>query len=211
MSNDPVVPAPDQGDEFPIGFRWDVTLDSGLVDTIRGLGIDSLAISDASYTTKALGGATGPDVIGSPPDRTVPIGTGAVTFHEGPFKGTFTRTSAVGDPITFAPGTVKVAAKPAGFPNPFNLSCTPAAATSPLSLVDQQGTPPPSSPTTDATVLGETVDSTSGSSDPLPRTGAPDSTLVLLGLSIVLIDLGYLLVTAQRPVGNHTLGRRIRS
>src|SRR5206468_2601008 len=111
------------GAPFSIGMRWQVTLDEGLVATLRGLGIPSVEFSNAAYTTKVVDGATGPDVIGTPADRTIPVGAGAITLHEGPFAGTFTRTAAAGTPITFAPGAVHISAKPTGFPTAFNLAC----------------------------------------------------------------------------------------
>jgi LPXTG-motif cell wall-anchored protein len=70
---------------------------------------------------------------------------------------------------------------------------------------------PPPAPSTqpDATVLGATQSNSSGT---LPVTGSGESLLVLVGLALVLIDLGYLFVTATRPAGRFSgfmrVGRR---
>ncbi|MEY2423531.1 MAG: hypothetical protein QOI95_3598 [Acidimicrobiaceae bacterium] len=201
LANDPVVPAPATDASFPIDFRWTVTLDSGLVSTLHGLGITSVSISGASYDALALSGATGPDVIGTPPARSVSVGTGPVTFGEGPFTGTFTRTAVDPQPIVFAAGKVLVSATPNGFPNPFNLDCNPpeGATTNRISLVNQVGSPPSTIATsTTGSVLGEVINSNSS----LARTGAPQSTLIMVGLAMFLIDVGYLMVTAVHPISS---------
>ena len=64
-----------------------------------------------------------------------------------------------------------------------------------------------------AQVLAQTVSfgaggTPSAAAATLPRTGLSRSTFLLLGLGLVLIDLGYLLVSATRPGGRSQWPRR---
>ena len=69
-------------------------------------------------------------------------------------------------------------------------------ATSTQTCTITSAAPPVVPATTPATVLGTTQTNAT-----LPRTGPPQSMLMLVGLALVLIDLGYLFVTATRPAG----------
>ena len=59
-----------------------------------------------------------------------------------------------------------------------------------------------------ATVMAASVSATGGG--PLPATGAGPRTLVLAGSGLLLIDVGYLLVSATRPPAPHGLSSRKR-
>ena len=174
-------------------MRWTLTLDQTVVDTAIGLGITSIAVSDAELVAGVLEGASGPDHVARPPARTLDLAA-PPTFTEGPFAATFTRTGEVGDPITVAAKNVfLVATIDLGGPIPLSLACTPGAGAS-FTLSDVEGaTPDPTttpSSSTAATVAGAQTTRS------LPRTGL--DLMWPLIVALILIDFG-LLADAYSP------------
>jgi len=215
----PAIVSPADGASFTLPFSWQLGMDPSLIDTAESLGVGNITISGAKLPVGPEDGATGNDVVGQPPSRSLTLAQ-ATSFSEGPFSGSFVRDGAIGDPIVFAIRPVNLTASVAlgGAAINLNIACAPQGAAS-MTLVDQEGTPPPE-------VLGETEDrdldcdditgtTVVGDDDPndldndgdgigcevsegaLPKTGGSPFGLALIGLGA--IDFGYLALTASRP------------
>jgi hypothetical protein len=122
----------------------------------------------------------------------------AVSYTEGPFTGSVTRTGAFGDPIAFTPGqTTNTVVTTL---SSLNLECNNTSV-APLSLVDVEGeapattttTAPAATPITTAAAApaapGPAVGGAAAGGGALPRTGEFD--LELAGLGAALIGVGY--------------------
>jgi hypothetical protein len=189
LSTDPIT-SPAQGASFQLPVRWAVSLPDAVVKAATALKITSVPVSGVSLSAGPVSGATGPDLTFRPPDQTVNLATNP-GFSAGPALGTFTRTGKVGDAVVLAAKEVRLTARVnlGASPLVISLLCDPPA-TRTLSVVDSAGSAPLATPT--ASVLGASV--TRPASTSLARTGAP--IWAYLALAVVLIDLGYLSVSA---------------
>jgi len=191
ITSDPVA-SPDPGDPLTMTFLWQFTLPASLVSISFDLGNTELPLSNGVDPMIATTGATG-SVIGNAAPHTVSLGNGtsAVTYTEGPFTGTVTRTAAIGDPIVFTPGTTTNSVTIPGLT--LNFTCDPGDIT-PMTLTDQEGPVPPTTTTSTTVVATTTTPAVAGNA--LPRTGGVDGRLIILGLG--LIGVGCLTWTAAR-------------
>jgi hypothetical protein len=203
--NSAQVDSPDQGQPLTMTFTWHFTLSTDLVAISIGLGLTELDFHDVNLPMAPTTGVSGSDIVGTPGPQAVSIGDGSqpVTYSEGPFSGTVTRTSAIGDPVVFTPGTVHSSVTVLGT-IVLNFVCTPGGDTVPLSVVDDtSGTTTTTQATTSSTTGGSTSSSvagtstTAGTTAPLPVTGGINLRLVVLALA--LIDIGYLAWSAGQP------------
>lgn len=194
-----VKPSPSPGEAFDVPFTWDLTLDPNIVNVLVGvLGITDLTVSGGSLAVAPTSGATGALVATSAShplalgDGTVPVG-----FSES-HTGTFTRTAAVDEPIVFSPGVITTTVVAAAT---VNLICTPGAGV--LTLTDKDGDAPATTTTARAAVITTTSTTAAAvvkgvtTARQLPRTGSEN--LVLVVIAIVLIDLGYVALSASQP------------
>ena len=127
------IPSPADGEQFSLGFTWHITLPLPLVSLAIAF-TQTLVQQNGQLPIHAFGGATGADAVGMPPPTTVDLGTGtaAITYDQGPFTGTFTR-SGTGGMVQFTPGvTTTDSVTPAAT---LHLKCTPMQVT-PLTLTD---------------------------------------------------------------------------
>lgn len=195
-----VEPSPSPGEDFDVPFTWDFTLDQGIVDFSIGLGVTGFTISNGVLPISATSGATG-SVSGNGANATVVLGDGTIPvgYTQGPFTGTFNRTAAVDEPITFTPGTItSTVTTNSGVA--LQISCSQTAGA--LTVNDQDGVAPSTTTTTRpvVTTAAPTTTTTPVLGDSLPRTGSTTSTMVLVFVALGLIDLGYLAMTAGQPL-----------
>jgi hypothetical protein len=197
-----VEPSPSPGEDFDVDFTWDFTLDQNVVLTAATLNPGSnLTINGGTMAISPTSGATGiPGMLtANTGSHTLPLGDGTVPvgFTDGPHTGTFNRTAAVDEPIVFTPGTITSTVVATAT---LQIICSPGAGV--LTMTDQDGVAPSTTTTTRQAVVAPTTTAAPVVRDvaqarQLPRTGSEN--LVLVVLAIVLIDLGYLALSASQP------------
>lgn len=178
-----VSPSPAQGASFTATFSARLSLPSDIVDQVVGLGIAEATISDVEWAVHPEAGVTGEPILARPPAQQVTLAAGRPAGGDfGPFSGAFTRTSAVGEPVSFRFDALSVTIGVAAFGQDLSvpLRCTPVAGNV-LTTVDQAGT----------AVLGRSL---------LPATGAGDATRQLVVLALALLAAGFVLSGADAPV-----------
>jgi hypothetical protein len=202
------IDSPADGDQFTLQLTWQFTLPATLAAAAVELGNPTVVQSAATLPMNAASGATGTATSTAPGPHTVSLGDGtqAVSFQEGPFDATFTR-SGTGTPVVLSPGTVTTTSTAGGIA--LHLTCAPTDVT-PLTLNDQAGPTPPSTtqpppetlplvaPTTapPATTGGTSTGSgTATRTTALARTGFHAE---LLYLGIAMLGAGYALSLAGR-------------
>jgi LPXTG-motif cell wall-anchored protein len=199
-----VDPAPSPGEDFDVDFIYDFTLNETIVLFAIGLGVTGFTISDGVAPISATAGATGTAPGTDPEDHVLELGDGSVPvgYTAGPLTGTFNRTAAVDEPISFEPGTLTTGVVTSSGVA-LSITCDPGEGT--LTMLDQTGVPPTTTTTTrpqvvtTTTVAGATTTTAGvGAAGELPRTGS-SSNLLLALLGLALIDIGYLAWSASRP------------
>jgi hypothetical protein len=194
-----VEPSPSPGEDFTVSFTWDFTIDPGIEAFAVGLGVTSLTMSNGVTNISATTGATG-NLVGNGASHTVTLGDGSVPIgYSDTFSGPFNRTAAVDEPIVFTPGTVTSGVVTSSG-TALSITCAPGAGA--LTVTDQDGVAPSTTTTTRPAVVATTTTAAPVVRDvaqarQLPRTGSEN--LVLVVLAIVLIDLGYLALSASQP------------
>jgi hypothetical protein len=199
ISSAAVTPSPSPGEDFNVDFTWDFVLDQNIVSAAAGLGNANLTISGGTMAISATSGATGSLTVNTG-SHTLALGDGTVPvgFTDGPHTGTFNRTAAVDAPIVFTPGTITSTVVATAT---LQITCAPGAGA--LTLTDKDGVAPSTTTTTRPAVI--TTTSTTAATvvkgvttaRQLPRTGSEN--LVLVVIAIVLIDLGYVALSASQP------------
>jgi hypothetical protein len=107
LALDAVQPAPAEGEAFEVSFTGALELAGDLVDGVIAVGITSATVNEMMVTIAGLEGVEGEPVVGNPPPTEFELVAGEpVALTVGPYTGTFTRTSAVGSPVSFAPGAL---------------------------------------------------------------------------------------------------------
>jgi hypothetical protein len=193
------------GEEQPMTFYWTFTLPQNVASVAVGLGIPEFLIGNGVSPMNATEGATG-QVAGTAEPHVLPLGDGTqpVSYLEGPYTGTVTRTAAIGEQIVFTPGDITTFVLA---PTELDLACVPAQV-SPMVLVDQEGAaPPPTAPPTIPTLPTASTTPTTAvadvAGDELPRTGGFDLELAAAGLGLVALGYGAR-VTARRRTRDNT-------
>jgi hypothetical protein len=198
-----VEPSPSPGEDFDMEFTWDFTLSQELVDFAISAGTEGFSITGTS-TIGVVSGATGPDSVGTDGPSDILLGDGSVPvgYTHGPFTATYNRTAAVDEPIVFAPEQITAAVTTSPSALTLNIVCT--APETLMTLNDVTGEAPTTTTTTRPQVVPTTAppatqptDGGVGGTGELPATGT-SSNLFLVFLAIVLIDIGYLALSASR-------------
>lgn len=193
LANDS-IPSPAKGAAFQLPLRWTVALPDDLVTAAVRLRITSANISGTTLVAGVTAGASGADSTFRPPDRVLTLATSA-GFTVGPTLASWTRTGEVGEAIVVQAKQLLVTAT-INLGNPpmvLKLVCDPPAASS-IRLVDGVGTTTPT--TAAAQVLAASTTRSTAASPSLARTGV--SHLPQLALVVILLDLGYLALSASR-------------
>lgn len=173
-----ISPSPEQGASFTASFTGQLSLAADLVSSIMAVGITEATVSNLSVPVRPNAGVSGEPVVMAPPARTFTLVSGQpLSFTIGPFDGTFTRTSAIGQPVAWEVGelAVTLTGSLGGSPIEVNLLCSPSGTTV-LSMLDGSGSAP--------------------AGGVLPRTGSSDA--LLAGGAMSLLLLGGTLILGQR-------------
>jgi hypothetical protein len=141
-----IAPSPAQGSNFSPRFSMLLKLPTDLVGDIVDAGINQAEVANLRWRISPIAGVSGSPLVGTPPSVNIALVKGQIAQGQiGPVSKQFTRTSAIGEPVSFRSDDIEMTIKvtvpaPIG-PQELNLTCEPKRGNV-LAATDKTGTPP---------------------------------------------------------------------